>query len=51
MPAQLIDVLLCDRMGISYTELYADEMPNMAVQDFELVMAEEALAIERAKKK
>ncbi len=42
-------MLICDRMGISYTELYSDEMPNMAVEDYLIVMKEEAEEMKRRK--
>ncbi len=35
-------MLLCDRMGVSYPELMSDGMPAQVVDDYLLVMAEEA---------
>lgn len=37
-----MEVLLCDRMGVSYPELVSDEMPAQIVEDYMLVMVEEA---------
>ena len=39
-----MEVLLCDRMGVSYPELMSDEMPAQLVEDYKLVMVEEARA-------
>lgn len=44
-------MLICDRMGVSYPELYGDDMPYMIVDDYLIVMAEEAAALKRQQKK
>jgi hypothetical protein len=47
-PAELMDVALCDRMGVSWLEL--QEIPECVVQDYLMVMAEEARHAERQRK-
>lgn len=38
-------------MGVTYPELMSDDMPDMIVDDYMIVMAEEAAEMKRQQKK